>query len=717
MLVWWVMGLENIVEKFFDRFFKPAAGLVRLACAHPKTTGLLSAFASAYYLGGSENSPFVAGIGVSAFCLTSLVKEYVFGDKEVVLPEANSGLVKKAECFVFNNPKIFASLYGLAVASYFAFSPVKSEDFTFLKSLNNFGSIHFLLANSFLYLRRNNEFFARAYKKLKSDHSVVRAVDYVFERPVIPAAVAGIGSLAWLFSQSAFGLKNYSSLTLGFAAISCINVASGAYALDVLASSLFHSSSLKLFKENAKLFWYSFIKDYDSAEDICRNLLDVPSSSGKKAVHYLHLANLYFDQHKMDSGLLNLQESLSLAKQDTKELTPYEWIREFLLFDKICDVVRLLYSDSSDDEPVRSLNLAAYHFKWKKFARGLQDLDVAVKESEAPLGPRIVRAGALDMLDSAKADNSWKEILSDVILMHKDKFKRISFTSKEVLELVFDELLANNFIFARSSGSKALKKEHDISRFVYACYEDKRIVPKPYFFTEGNGKAYSVHSRINGALLSEISLTEEDIMSSLGAYFDFCFRTTANRQSLARFSAEVPEIGYLNFYAEKFLDRVPGDTNLKDRLFKNFLPVARRLANRSRHLIHGNYHPANIIKGDSLCVIDFGDACFANICFGVEQLLGHELIHHPDKASVHKKAHDFMEGVSKDGFLEDCALSSVFVGAHMLGRSIYFNEGSHAYYQKNVFDAVNFLVENFVSGKDKDSLLFYADDVCTLDVN
>jgi len=221
------MGLEDIVKKSFSSFSSAA----RIITNYPKVAGIAAASFSVAF---SDTAPYCLGIGVAVYGITSIVKEYVFGGRKPVACSENAGLIKKAEHFVFNNPLPFAAAYGIAAAAFFGLSQYKSPDFSFLDALNVFGSAHFVLASSFLYLRKHNESFVQAYHNLKSSKPVVKVLDYFLENPLIPAVSAGSVVSASLLADSFFGLKNMPLFTSEFIALCSIDSAFAAYSLGVV---------------------------------------------------------------------------------------------------------------------------------------------------------------------------------------------------------------------------------------------------------------------------------------------------------------------------------------------------------------------------------------------------------------------------------------------------------------------------------------------------
>lgn len=706
------MGLEDVVNTLSSS----CSAAARLVFGYPKIAGAAAALFSVANF-DSANLPFSIGVGVSVYGLVGIVNDYFLGNRESVFPDEKSGLIKRAEHFVFNHAKPFAAAYGLAASAFFGLGSYKSQHYSFLELLNVFGSTHFLLLNAFLHVRKKNELFLQAYKRLKSKNAFIRAWDYVLENPWLPASLAGAAACAGVLRNSFFGLKNMPVLTLEFAALVSADSAFAVYSLGIAAAALFHSSSFRVLKGNACVFWHSVRKNYACAEAACRGLVELSCSAEKRSAHYLRLANIYFEQGKFDYGLLGLQKVLESAKNKTPAASPLDLIQDFVMPGRIADFIRLnLRAEDSFGEPVRSLNLAAYNFKLRRFEHAIKNLDSAVLHGGDKTGIGIIRAAALESVDAEKADSAWQDVVSGIISLYQDRFERISFTSKEVLKLSFDGLLANNFVFARNPDSAALKKEHDLSRFVFSCYSDLSVVPKPYYFGMGCAAAYSVSSCMQGIPLSGCSITDSDILGSLHAYFDFCQRTTAEKEGMHDFYDGSPVLDYLQVYEDKFLGRIHVSDDKKEMLRAYFLPVIRLLDSRPRHFTHGNLHPGNIIKGpDRHGLIDFGDACFSNICFGVEQLLGHALVH-AGKEKMYEAAYDFSEGVSKDVFFEDCVFSSAFVAAHLLGRSVCYNEQPVVHYKDNLVQSVSFLAENFFSGREKLQLLDFAGEIHCLDI-
>ena len=706
-----VMGLEGIVKKAFSS----CSSAARIATNYPKVVGIAAASFSVAF---SDTAPYCLGIGVAVYGITSVINEYVFGNREPVACSKDAGLIKKAEQFVFNNPLPFATAYGIAAAAFFGLSQYKSPDFGFLDALNVFGSMHFVLASSFLYLRKYNESFIQAYQKLKSGRPVVKSWDYVLENPLIPAVSVGSVVCASLFADSFFGLKNMPVFTLEFIALCSMDSAFAAYSLGAISAGLFHSSSFRILKENMKLYWHSAMKNYKKAESACRELIEISESPERRSSYHLRLANMYFKQRKFDYGLLSIQKVLSTSKEKNARKTPMDLVRDFVLPDKMVDFFwQQMIADNSSGGAVRHLNLAAYDFKRRNFDKALDNLDSAVQQGGGKIRIGIIKAAALEYVDAGKADAAWQDIVDEIIVTYKEDFKQVSFTSKEVLKLSFDELLANTFVFARDQDIGALRQEHDISRFVFSCYDDPLVVPKQYYFDVVDDKAYSVSSYLPGSPLSRCEITDADILGSLQAYFDFCLRTTAGKEKMQDFSADVPVLDYRNIFRDKFLDRLPADEKKRKILKHCFFPVIRKLETRQRYFIHGNFHPGNVIKGPSnnYCTIDFGDACFANICFGVEQLLGHHLVD-AKKQRIYEEVCSFSGSCSRDIFLEDCALSSAFVASHLLGRSIYYKEGPALHYKNNLVDSAVFLADNFVSADGKKQLLDFAGEIQDLDV-
>ena len=707
------MGLEDIVEKLSSKVIKPAVSLARRTCAFPKSVGFLTGMFSYWQLAFSgapvETSVYAVGLGFSAYYAASLVNDYVFSRKSKARPKKKKSLVQKIDSFLLDNPKLVAPAWSILAVSLYQQLP--GDNLPCLEALSLFGPLFYMGAFAFLQCRKQNVLFKEAYVEFKSDSALVKFTDFIFENPAVPAAVAGFASFACLLSDVKPG-----AAALSLSAFVSLNAAGAAYVLDTLAAGVFHSGSLSLLLQDMKISAASIFQMDCMLESKIKGLLKAPLPPAKKIRYHLNLSNLYFKQEKIDYCLVHMKEALLLSQKKQEVSNPHDFLKEFMGFNYLSGQIKNTFIFYFSKEPNISLHYAIECINDEDFEDMRKYLDRSIELSNQDIRFQIIRAISLDITGQDSAAD-WGEILPKVIEEYDCRFESISSTSKEVMALSFDALLNDSFIFTRSSDALALKKEHDLSLFVFSCFDDKSSIPKPYYFNKGNGKAYSIYSRIPGVHLAKTEITEQDLIESMQVYFDFCFRTDAKKLSLASFSAEVPTIEYACFYSEKFVDRVQGDTALKERLFKNFLPVTRRLANRPRHLIHGNYHPANIIKGDSLCMIDFGDACFANICLGMEQLLGHHLIRCDYIARLRQKAHEFIEGISKDEFLEDCAFSSAFVGTHMLGRSIHFNEGSQGYYRQNLVDAVFFLAENFVSGKDKDDLLFYRDDVSSLKVN
>jgi len=707
------MGLEDIVEKLSSKIVKPAVNLVRRVCAHPKSVGLLAGMFSYWQLTFTaapvETSVYAVGLGFSAYYAASLVNDYIFSRKNKAHPKKKKSLVQKIDSFLLDNPKLVAPAWGISAVLINQHLP--NTEISFSESLGLFGPLFYAGALAFFHCRKQNVLFKEAYKEFKSDSVLAKIPDFVFENPAVISSLAGLASFAYMLSYA-----KPEAAALSLSAFVSLNAAGAAYVLDTLAAGIFHSGSLSLLLQDMKISAASIFKMDSMLESKIKCLLKAPLPPAKKRRYHLNLSNLYFKQAKIDYCLVHMKEALLLSQKEPEVSNPHDFLKEFLGFNYLSGQINNVVSFYFGKGPRFLFQTAIECIKEKDFDEARRHLGAAVEANKQDLRFQIIQAISSDVIGQDSAAD-WGEILPKVIEEYEDRFESISSTSKEVMALSFDALLNDSFIFTRSSDALALKKEHDLSLFVFSCFADKSSIPKPYYFNKGNGRAYSIYSRMPGVPLAETEITEQDLIESLQVYFNFCFRTDAKKGSLASFSAEVPTIEYIDFYSEKFMDRIQGDTALKDRLFKNFLPVTRRLSNRPRHLIHGNYHPANIIKGDSLCMIDFGDACFANICLGMEQLLGHHLIRCDYIARLRQKAHEFMEGISKDEFLEDCAFSSTFVDAHMLGRSIHFNEGSPKYYRQKLVDAVGFLAENFCSRKDKDDLLFYRDDVCSLKIN
>ena len=710
------MGLEELVNKFSENVAKPVRNGIRHICAWPKCLGITAAFAAHYKLAEMqapvETSVHVFGIGFGAYYLAGLVNEYVFPKKKKKKDKQNQGLVQRIKEFVLDNPKLFAPAWGFSAAGIVHNLP--RVDLSFSESLSLFGPPFYVLASAFLQCAKHNDLFKNAYDYSRSDSVAAKVPDFVLEHPGSIAAVSGAASLAYLLNIS---MSFDKMQPVGFSILAYVPLSAGmaVYAFSVFAAGFVHSSMYLRFARDIKISFLSVFRRHSALESCINGILKKPLPPAEKMKYHLKLADIFISEDKADYSLLHVKNALLFSQEDIKDSSPYYCMKRVLGLEDISFFINdFIFGFSS--EPKRSLYYAAASLVDKDFDQGVVHLDRAVETSGNDLRFKIIRASYLDILgrDSAGA---WGDVVSRVIEEYEGRFEQVSFTSKEVLTLSFDAYLQDSFIFARSAAQGSLEGEHNLTSYVFSCFDDKSCVPMPYYFAKGqNGLDYSVCSRLRGCTLAGADITGQDLLDSLGLYFDFCLRATACKESMGSFSADIPSPGYEAVFDEKFLRRMPFDKAKKEKLKKLFFPVISLLGKKPRHFVHGNLHPGNIIKGSGRYgLIDFGDACFANICTGIEQLLGHDLVN-ADKARVYSAVYDFSGGISKDEFLEDCAISSAFVAAHLLGRSVYYNEGSAGHYKNNLADSVAFLAENFFSGREKSGLLDFADVIQCSDV-
>lgn len=709
------MGLEDIVNKFSEKVVELGIELARKTCAWPKSFGLLAGLVSYWNLASApiENAVYIAGLGFSAYYVASVLNKYVFSERYKKRAQRKGGLVSRINQFSLDHAHIPATAFSVL-------GPVILNESLHLASKLNmlsaeyfclFVPVSYFFAFNFFNCRAQNAGFKEFYRhKRKSKANMPRFLsisDRILENPSVSGLLAGTANFVSL--NPALQLKG---IVVG--GILSSYVAAAAYCLHTFAAGLFHSGSLKFLYEDVKLSVLSVFNKYASLESVIHKSLNNPFLFRGKQKYHRKLIILYLRQNKIDSALLNMKKGIAESHQEERIRNPYDFLREISGFNTVFWETISNWVEHFSNEPNRSLQYAIKSIKEKDYSGMIQHLNRAVGVTGDDVRFQIIKALAIDAM---KEDSSnWQVVLSKVIKKYQDRFEQISFTSKKVLKLSFDELLANTFVFSQNPDTASFRNEHNVSRFVFSCYSDFSSVPKPYYFGMHSDNAYSVSSYMPGLPLSETEISDSDVMHSLEAYFDFCLRTTRSAGRMPDFSASAPVLDPRSVFDDKFLARIPADSDKKARLRKNFLSGLRKLGGRPQHFVHGNFHPGNVIRGsDKYGLIDFGDACFANICCGVEQLLGHHLIS-TNKQETYAKLYDFSDSCSKDEFLDDCAYSSVFVAAHLLGRSVCYNEGPAVHYRDNLVDSVRFLADNFASGREKENWRACAEEIQSLEV-
>lgn len=712
-----MLGLEDLVNKFSEKIVKPGIELCRKTCAWPKSLGLLAGLVSYWNIAAMqvpiENTVYTLGIGFSAYYAASIANKYFFSGRRKKSVQQKGGLISRINQLSLDHAHIPATVLGILGPAVLneATNLASKLNSTFPEYFSLSIPVSYFFAFNFFNCRTHTALFKNFYKharKARQGFSKILSVsDMVLENPYISGVLAG----AVYFSSLNPVLQLKDIAVGGILSSFC---AAAAYCLHTFAAGLFHSGSLKFISEDIRLSALSVFKKYNSLENAINAAISNRLLFRDKKRYHRKLVNLYLKQNKIDSALLNMKEGLAEFQQEEAIRNPYDFLRELSGFNVVFWGAIQNPVEQFSGEPNRSLQYAIQSIKEKDYLDMIQHLNRAIGVTGNDLRVQIIKVLAIDAL---KNDSSgWRRVLHKVIKQYQDQFEQISFTSKKVLKLSFDELLANTFVFAQNPDNPSFRNEHNVSRFVFSCYSDLHSVPKPYYFSAENGTAYSVSSHMSGLPLSDVDITDLDVLHSLEAYFDFCLRTTKSAGRMPDFSASAPVLDPLSAFEDKFLARIPCDSGKKDRIRRSFLPAVGKLSCRPKYFVHGNFHPGNVIKdSERYGLIDFGDACFANICCGVEQFLGHHQVR-ADKQAIYPALYEFSETGSKDEFLEDCVHSSVFVAAHLLGRSVYYNEGPAVHYRDNLVRSVCFLADTFASGREKDNWRACAEEIQSLEV-
>ncbi len=732
------MGLEDKIVLAYNNVGSVAKWMVN----HPKTSGVLGYFTS---LGGTacvstaQNNPSPGnvathvGVGLGTYWGLKLVNEYILGNRDVVEPEEKKGFlgkirnyINKIEYAIFNNPAFSSLIPGSAAYLLYNHS---FKDFT--KTWTPEESL-FLIpllyppSHLTLGMRRANEFFTRAYDKLKSNKAFLRFSDFILEKPMLSAGAVGLGYFYSTLKSLTLALENEPGTAVGLASLTAFLPACATYAAHTVAAGLFHSSSLKLAVKNSSITIDNLIGKYDSAIDNLEELLELPTSPEQKARIHVKIADIYAKQKKIDLSLSHIKPTIDLLGEKKTSLTPFNWL--WTIPSKTGDIIKY-YINGLKNNSIAKTQQSIFNFKRKKFDKAIEKINHAISLSSNDLSFSIIKAIELDAIKKYDdANKVWVSILPD---MHKD-FEIISNSSKEVFQIT-SNILANDFIIPRSSNVDALKAEYGFSRFSYDCCTDKQKVPKPLAFfvlseSDFDQKmnkdlfrkpAYFVNSRSKGEVLADTNINESIILKVLESYFDFVARTTKQRHKLGEYSVEAPVLNYGKTLVEKCFNRIPVGDKKKARLFENSESFINHLNGCKRFLIHGNFHTGNIIKGDVYCIIDFGDMCLALDTLGIEQFIAKFAFNKNAKVKIYESCHDF-DSVkrSKDDFMKDGLMGSVFQAACLLGRSYHYKEGNLIDFQRNISHSLSALLHlDSVKGKEKDQLLYFRDDVASLQFN
>lgn len=718
------MDLENKTN-FFHSTVRPIA---KFLIEHPKISGVVASgsyFAYEVFEAMFQNEPSdakameMAGTGFAVYLGLKLFNEYALKKREVVLPEKDSGLLDKIKHFVFNNPSFFS----LPPAAAFFLHRQYDFEGKFASPVWMdlvFAAGVYAMSHTVLNVHRANELFTRAYRNLESKDSLSKIFDFVLEHPVLSAGVTGTGLFYYWLDQFKLGVENDLSSAVSLSAFLSLPLAYGVYAVNTFTAGILHSSSRNLIKKNLSVFFNSMQGNYTKSIAAIEAMLTIPTSPDRKAAHHLNLSDIYTKKGELDYSLLHLKQALELSTEEKRVFNPFDWVRDLFKIDKVVDNVRNIV-DTFKNNPIAKARQSIFYFRRNNYNCAIEKIEKArvLAPDEPAYG--ILNAMELDIIGKQEeAKLIWSDIVTKILQSSKNKFEQISNTSKEVLQIVSDALLADVFIFSRSKERSTLKNEHEISRFVYDSFPDKKRIPTPLAFLDQSDFAYFINSRLKGQTLGEHKSNVDTLLPILDLYFQLVANLTSAQHQLVYYDAKVPKLNYGEVLADKFISRIPADAPIKIRLFNNSEPVVRYLFEQRKSIIHGNFHMNNVIAGENgYAILDFGDMCFGLDVLGIPQFMAGTDLNADSRVITYEDCFDLHPGArSKKEFLLDCAMSSVFIDAWNIGRSYHYKEGNPEIQRANLLLDLDYLLsENWISLDYKERLRMFRDDVQLIELN
>ncbi len=190
-------------------------------------------------------------------------------------------------------------------------------------------------------------------------------------------------------------------------------------------------------------------------------------------------------------------------------------------------------------------------------------------------------------------------------LNHTKQFRRIGESRNEVLQIGGEGILHDTFIFKKNKSPAYLEKEHALSQWLYALCKGGTLVVQPLAYTSYNDSALYVSRRLKGKSLAE-ALRQETASASLlqkaiDTLYQFQTIVAAAQKSLP--PNLVTERDYPRFLKEKFIDRVTSDTTKQQEIINNTSFLVNLLSQHKKTVIHGDFHPENIYRGDTTMTI------------------------------------------------------------------------------------------------------------------
>ncbi|MBW2968928.1 hypothetical protein KY314_02325 [Candidatus Woesearchaeota archaeon] len=720
------MGLTEIIENSLSK--RP---IVNFLVQHPKLSGCF--VSCSYLIGGAFEATFeklflnndrevngaiLLGLGFSTYFGLKLFNEYLLKKREIVSVDKNDGLLKKLDHLIFNNPSFFAAMP--IIGDYLLWNYGFNGRLENSMERSIFSSvIIYAISHGALNLRRTNELFIKSYRSFKSKNLASRIADFFLEKPLISSGVIGLGSSIYLFSTFKLSIKYAPISGISLATYLSFPLAYTTYTINTLAAGIFHSSSRNLFKNNLKVSWNILKGNYDKAIDNVKDILKISTSPARKAEHHLKLSDLYIRKNELDYSLLHIKQALELLSEEKKVINPFDWLRDLFKISKFSDIIKNI-SDELSDNPIAKARQSVFYFKKKKFDFAINKIKQARKLAPNEFSYKVLHALELDMIGRNKeAENFWKYIISNILESDIVQFKKISNTSKEVLSIVSDLLLADSIILARDRKIKKLRQEYNYTRFVYDYFPDKKLVPHPLAFLKIGKWNYFVNSRIKGDILTGKKLDFGDISSVLELYYRLVSSLSENKDRIKEYSVDVSGWDYNNILFKKGINRLPCNKKTKNILVKTSYPIIDYCNKRPQSIIHGNFHGRNVMKGKNYCVIDFGDLASAFDTCGIEQFISDRQNSDSERLQIYKDCSQF-DPFSRNEklFLKDCLMGSVFINPWLTGRSYYYGEGNPKVHQQNLLIGLDMLCgDSFINQSEKEQLLEFNKTFASVEFN
>lgn len=290
----------------------------------------------------------------------------------------------------------------------------------------------------------------------------------------------------------------------------------------------------------------------------------------------------------------------------------------------------------------------------------------------------------------------WRQIFSALFEKYnfQKDFKTGGGTKSEVLEMKPETSIsgANTTIIERGNDRSKLLRELQLEGYLSGILN---TTPKPIALVDAHEISSSPSNFIKRYYLfmerkpgspidtKDRGFLEEHILDILKALAAYQAKAT---QNLGKLSIPLPYLNYKDYFAQKFLSRMPADRISINNLMRDSQPIFSYLNTRKRYFNHSNLHDKHILFDSAgISFIDSEDATMAS--FGIDLgFLANYLCFGDALIEPYYLLFGKKQGFKKGEFEKEAYSAALLATAHLVGRNRAYNEGREFEFATNLLE-------------------------------